>query len=124
MVTLSFQYGTGKQVPFEASTRYLVLDIGPQCLAVLLCQSQTGQVDAAELYSGLSSPEADWEEMTKKSSLLGYKHLETRVVFHFSRAMAIPTAFFQPQRQKRSLTCCMESSWHRHPTAIFTAIRV
>jgi len=96
MVKLSFQYGTGQQAPFEASTRYLVLDIGPQCLAVLVCQSQTGLVEAAELYSGLSDPEADWQEMTNRSSLLGYRHLETRVVFHFSRAMAIPSVLFQP----------------------------
>ncbi|MCU0375768.1 MAG: DUF3822 family protein [Chitinophagaceae bacterium] len=96
MVKLSFQYGTGQQAPFEASTRYLVLDIGPQCLAVLVCQSQTGQVEAAELYTGIASPEADWQEMVTRSSLLGYRHLETRVVFHFGRAMAIPSVLFQP----------------------------
>lgn len=96
MVKLSFQYGTGQQAPFEASTRYLVLDIGPQSLAVLVCQRQTGVVEAAELYTGISAPEADWQEMVTRSSLLGYRHLETRVVFHYGRAMAIPSVLFQP----------------------------
>jgi hypothetical protein len=96
MVKLSFQYGIGQQAPFEASTRYLVLDIGPQCLVILICRRQTDEVEAAEVYTCTSTPEAAWQEIITRSSLLGYRHLETRVVFHYGRAMAIPLELFQP----------------------------
>jgi hypothetical protein len=63
---------------------------------ILLWDKTRAIPEAAEVFSGISVWDEDWELILQQSELLGYRNLETIVFLNYPRFLPVPTVFYKP----------------------------
>ncbi len=94
MVSKSFDINTEGLLPFEPSSRRLVLELSPDTVSVILWQKEKQLPEAVEVFNGHHTNTEDWQAMLQQSKLLNFNQVETLVVHAYPYMLPIPAFLY------------------------------
>lgn len=114
MVTLTYHIRPSAGEAFESDTRCLLLEAGTGKLSILLWDKTRGIPEAAEVFSGITDWEEQWDEMMQQSELLGYRALDTLAFLNTDRFLPIPSVFYHPAEAALQLDALFGEAAYQH----------
>lgn len=114
MVTLTYHIRPAAGQAFESDTRCLLLEAGSGKLSILLWDKTRGIPEAAEVFSGITDWDEQWEEMMQQSELLGYRSLDTLVFINTVRFIPVPSVFYHPADAVHQLEALFGEAAYQH----------
>lgn len=104
MVVLSIKSSAGPLQAFEPGSRLLVIETGSTSLLLSLWDTQQASPLAVEFFTGLTHPDADWDQMLQSSGLLQLTDIEARILVNTTRIVPMPMLFYQPTAAAEQLS--------------------
>jgi hypothetical protein len=117
MVVLSIKASAGQLQAFEPGSRLLVIETGSTSLLLSLWDTQQASPLAVEFFTGLTHPDADWDQMMQSSSLLQLTDIEASILVNTTRVMPVPMLFYQPTAVAEQLCMLHGDAFERLQTA-------
>jgi hypothetical protein len=96
MLAKTIDTGPSALLPYEASSRKLLLEWGPRHLHAVLWNLQTGSPEATESFSGALADEDAWETALGQSRLLQLRQVPVTLLCAGARLLPVPMEHYQP----------------------------
>lgn len=103
MVSKSFDIHTGNLLPFDSSSKRLLVEASPELVSVILWDKRKRIPDAVEIFNGCCATEDDWQTMLQQSRLLSFTDVETLVVNAYPEMIPVPTPLYTPESARAQL---------------------